>query len=208
MPHAAIANAKGVPGTAGCVCWRRGEPHVLSTWHVLFGAGADEDGAVWLVEAGRMTRRIGVTKYGVIGTVPMGGEEYYLDCAVASCTADVILPQVAGPALATPGLRVTKVGGASAITRGIVADAAHEDLVCIEHRRYSAPRQILITPEDPDRPFALAGDSGAAVVDDENRIVGLLWGNNSRGQGLACHIAPVLQMLDVGIVAPLQAGRS
>jgi hypothetical protein len=50
-----------------------------------------------------------------------------------------------------------------------------------------------------DAAFAEDGDSGALVVDDRNRAVGLLWGKSrrSRSEAFACHIQPVLECLNV-----------
>jgi hypothetical protein len=154
---------------------------------------------VWRTENGVRRGRIGTTRHGTIGTVRLGDGEYYIDCAVAACSVEIARPYAVAHATARPGMRVRKTGAATDITFGTITHVSYKDQVCIEHRTYAAPRQILIRPDDPERAFSAPGDSGAAVINDDGCIVGLLWGSNPRGEGLACHIEPVLRILDVRI---------
>jgi hypothetical protein len=60
--------------------------------------------------------------------------------------------------------------------------------------------QLLIRPLTESRgpsSFCEKGDSGAIVEDEAGRPIGLLWGRNHRGEGLAAPIGPVLEALDI-----------
>jgi hypothetical protein len=219
-----IANSRGVPGTLGCIGWTVvGEQAVLlSTWHVLFGNGGDEHGSVWMVEEVKGTRRfheIGKTLHGKIGTLRSDGEEFYVDCAIASCptahrTAGGFgflkwkrrTPQLNGNQPLVPGDRVRKTGSATQTTEGLVVDICYPDLAFIENRAYPAPRQVLVRSVRYPGAFSAEGDSGAAIVNQEEQVVGLLWGTNCRGEGVACHIAPVLHAMNMRLGPPPRMG--
>ena len=205
---ARIANARGVPGTLGCVAvtLHDGAAILLSNHHVLFGAGAGEGEAVWLVEGGDEEpafHRIATARYGKIGTVAYGDAEHHVDCAVATLEGDVLppgwraVPEDAGDAAPSPGAAVTKAGGATGATRGVIVDVAYPDVALVEGRTRAAPRQILVRPADEGRPFSADGDSGAVLRGEGGAPVGLLWGVNHRGESVACHLAPVLQVLGI-----------
>lgn len=195
-PGAGIANACGVPGTLGAVARTRhdGRAVLLSTWHVLFGERAGEESAVWLLGDDARSP-IGRVLYGKAGTVDVGGERCWVDCAVASCDEGIAAATIARPDPPRAGERVTKNGAATGATSGVVVSAAHDDVAWIGGRRHEAPRQFLLRADDG--PFCAAGDSGSLVVDGEGRAVGLLWGVNGRGEGLACPIAPVLYAMNI-----------
>ncbi|HEX8905641.1 MAG TPA: hypothetical protein VF771_12395, partial [Longimicrobiaceae bacterium] len=203
-----IANARGVPGTLGCVAvtLHDGAAVLLSNHHVLFGAGAGEDEAVWLVEGDGEPpafRRIATSRYGKMGTVDCGGADHHVDCAVAALEGDALPPGwraepvETGEATASPGAAVTKLGGATGTTRGVIVDVAYPDVALVEGRTRAAPRQILVRPVDEGRAFSADGDSGAVLRDGDGAPVGLLWGVNHRGESVACHLAPVLQVLGI-----------
>lgn len=217
---AKIANSRGVPGTLGCIAnsLHDRRPVLLSNWHVLFGNGAQEDATVWLVDETDGTRRfsgIGKTLYGKIGTVQLGREEYFVDCAVGSCLhppeipygwrlygAKARLPRVTGHDIAQPGYCVTKTGAATGTTTGIVVDVNYPDFVWIEGRTFSAPQQLLVKPVGGQAAFSDEGDSGAIIISAEGKVVGLLWGTNSRGEGVACPIVPVLHAMNITLDPP------
>jgi hypothetical protein len=54
-----------------------------------------------------------------------------------------------------------------------------------------------LKPLDQNKVFSADGDSGAVVVDAANKAIGLLWGTNVRGEGIACPIAPVLYAMNI-----------
>lgn len=207
MAALTIANRCGVPGTFGAVArtLHGGQAVVLSTWHVLFGRGSGEGGEVWVVDRSRGWRqrsRVGTALYGKIGMVRFDGEMYYVDCAVASC-GDVPegLSRVAAHGVARPGDRVTKSGAVTRTTSGVVVSANHFDVAQLDGRAYPAPRQLLVRTVDGSAPFCAEGDSGALLINEMGRAVGLLWGTNSRGEGVACPIGPVLYAMNITLAA-------
>lgn len=208
----AIANARGVPGTvAVLVRMRDGRRGLLSCFHVLFGRGAGEGDTVWaLVDSPRGARRValGKTVRGMLGRVTHEGRVVFVDCALAVLADALDLPEVvtgdlgsiAGARAATPrvGAAVTKRGPVTGETRGTVVETDHFDSPFVEGRAYEAPAQLRIRPDgDDDECFSGAGDSGAAVIDEDGGVVGLLWGSNAAGEGIACPLRPVLDHLDV-----------
>jgi hypothetical protein len=121
--------------------------------------------------------------------------ESYIDCAVSSFLGnfDVTLASPNGHDIARIGDRVTKTGAATGTTTGIIIDVNYSEPVGqVEYGQ----GQILIKPVD-ELPFAAEGDSGSLVVADSNKAVGLLWGTNTRGEGVACPIAPVLYAMNI-----------
>src|SRR5262249_8257603 len=59
IPNINIVNAKGVPGTLGCIARTRSDGRLvlLSSWHVPFGGGARESDPVWLLDERDGARR-------------------------------------------------------------------------------------------------------------------------------------------------------
>lgn len=221
QPGAKIANARGVPGTFGCIARtvHDNQRVLLSNWHVLFGRGANEDDPVWLVDETGTRRRffeVGKTLYGKIGTVRVSGEDFYVDCAISSCVppsdadgqpgwpfrrAHVRLTRVHGQHAVGPGAPVKKTGAATGTTEGIVVDVSYPDVAWVEGRAYPAPRQLLVRPVDGQPVFSAEGDSGSVVTNAAHNAVGLLWATNSRGEGVACPIGPVCHALNISLDA-------
>lgn len=210
LSGAGIVNSKGVPGTLGCIAYtlHTGEPVLLSTWHVLFGRDANEAGAVWLDSGnGHGLSGIGKTLYGKIGTVQFSGQDYYLDCAIASLTeTPTVLASQTRTTFPTLITRhgdaqvddaVTKAGAATGVTRGTIADVNYSESVIPRGQRQHTPGQLLLKSLDQNKVFSAEGDSGAVVVDAANKAIGLLWGTNVRGEGVACPIAPVLYAMNI-----------
>jgi hypothetical protein len=181
-PGARIANARGVRGTLGCVARQTedGRPVLLTAWHVLHGNGARGSDPIWLVDEGA---RLGRTLGGQRGMVRYRGEEHFVDCAIGSCAR----PLVPAPALAaegvSPGDLVTKTGAQTGTTTGVVIEVAG---------------RLLIRPTG-DGAFCGEGDSGALVLDSRRQAIGLLWGTTPRGEGVACHLGPVLAALHITV---------
>jgi hypothetical protein len=186
-----------------------GRAVLLSTHHVIFGEGAAKGSALSVVEIvdGRhVFHPIGRSLYGKLGILRFDNDDYYVDCAVASCERPDLLHDktvcagsafpatFAGFSRAKIGSRVTKIGAATGITTGIVVDLNYSDTLS---RRTHTPKQILIRPTEGYSAFSAEGDSGALIIDDANQVVGLLWGTNCRGEGVACHIAPVLLAMNI-----------
>ncbi|MFJ6670884.1 hypothetical protein ACIQMJ_07225 [Actinosynnema sp. NPDC091369] len=109
------------------------------------------------------------------------------------------LGPVTGQARARVGDRVRKRGRTTAVTEGVVAstDAAITLDFGVGLGVRTLHDQIRIeTPR-----FADHGDSGAVLLDDANRVVGLYCGG-SPDRGFANPIGPVLDQLDVELITP------
>lgn len=198
QPGRAIANARGVPGTLGCTARSGDELVLLTSHHVLFAGGAVRGDTVWLVTgdaAEPSFEPLGRARVGKLGAVVFGGREWFVDGAVVTPRPGLALPEPPRPATAALGSRVWKVGAATGETEGLVVAVDCDDAAWIDGRRRHAPRQILIGSGVDGSPFSAEGDSGAAVRDEQGRVIGLLWGANHRGQSVACPIAPILDVL-------------
>lgn len=201
---AAIANAKGIPGTLGCLALTRDDDRLvfLTSHHVLFGVGAKEQNAVWL--AARDNRDsmqpVARTRHGRCGTVTDSGTDIFVDCAVAEVDPRLvpqeyrIVPE-GGGSTPVPGDRVSKTGAGTGRTEGIVVDTNYTDTIRVAGRKITAAGQILARPVVPGDIFSASGDSGAVLRSADGAVIGLLWGVDARGFGLACPIAPVLWVL-------------
>lgn len=145
--------------------------------------------------------------------------DYFIDCA----TARVRRPDDVTPAyrLASNGMdmelvvrrvarlhpldavggrspRVRKIGGATGLTIGRVVDGAAPVEAAGGPTRM---RNLVI--RGTGATFTGRGDSGALLIDDRDRAVGLIWGQDDRDPNVAyaCHIHPVLHRLDVTMIA-------
>lgn len=209
-----IANARGIPGTLGCIARSLGplgDPRtvLLTTWHTLFAGSASWQDPIWLVVETPTSRRyhqLGRTLLGKIGTVRFEDEDYFVDCGVGSCTglsrmagASVLsgLRALAGTDRARVGSVVTKLGAATGTTHGVIVDTAYCASASIAGRSQPAPRQLLVRSTDAARPFSDAGDSGALLVDAAGQAIGLLWGRTASGDSVGCPIGPVLHALNI-----------
>ncbi|WP_345408690.1 hypothetical protein [Nonomuraea salmonea] len=221
-PAVRIVNARGVPGVASVLVRDAGgAPHLLTGHHVLHGSGAQAGDVVWALPSdGDEPVRLGQAGLGHLGTVKHDGEEYFVDAALVRLDDVRHLPgwlrlALAGPwpvevARPEPKALVCKHGPGTGRTDGVLLDVAYFDRPFIDGREFRAPGQLLVGPRDPGRAFSTSGDSGAALLDERRRLVGLLWGATAGGDGVACPIAPVLDRLGVtpvGSAEPVGAGR-
>lgn len=215
-PGESIANSKGVPGTLGCLVQKENEEtwHLLTNAHVLLGQNASKGDPIWLIDyqpdGSYQCHLIGETDQTEIGVVRYQGVQYFIDGALGRLKSTVQVRhhfpnkrwEVIGSRFPNIGEKVTKIGAGSGLTSGIVADICYPDVAYIGRKSFVAPNQILISPLTFGDSFCKAGDSGAIVLDESNKVIGLLWGNNAKGEGIACHIAPVLQALEIKIEKP------
>jgi hypothetical protein len=215
-----IVTERGVPGTVGAVLVDpAGARYLLSCFHVLFGAGARQGGRVWALREGgdgRSYDEIGCTSRGELGRITTSdGGITFVDCAVALLHGAARSPlpaavrraldgcaSVAGVAEPIVGRRVRKHGRVTGRTWGVITDTAHFERPFLCGRVREAPGQILIRPEHRDHCFSAAGESGAAVLDDDDRIVGFLWASNAHGEGIAYPAAAVLRHLNMALAGP------
>ncbi len=205
---ARIANARGIPGTLGCFALTLDEekPVMLTSEHVLFGAGAREQEPVWLPEVEPI--RVARTRHGRRGTVRHASNDVYVDCATAElelANDSRFIPESAAPAVSA-GDTVHKVGASTGTTRGTISDAYYSETVSIGGRNVRTSGQILVRSENPAQPFNAAGDSGAALRNEDGAVVGLLWGVSASGDALACPIAPVLWLLNIRLARIVSSG--
>jgi hypothetical protein len=207
-----IASAFGVPGTAGAIVTdTEGNFFLLSNYHVVFGGGAKPGDKVWGLRADDQCDQpialVGWGRRGHIGRVTWQSETFFVDCALVEVADISTLPEWLHRALAhdwptqisgaMSGMRVSKLGASTGITQGVLVDSSHLDCPFIGDRPWMAPKQLLIHPADADLNFSAPGDSGAPLLDETGCMLGLLWGSNIGGQGLACPIGPVMDCLGV-----------
>jgi endonuclease G, mitochondrial len=219
---AMIANRHGVPGTLGCRAWieRTGQPVLLSNYHVLFGKNARRGDPIWRVWPGGAAHRyltIARVLDGKAETIRYDGRPYFVDAAIGALDplrAVDEAPPSGQIAAAELGSVVAKQGAATGRTTGRIVDICYPDRWFVDDRSLDAPNQLLIAPEDAPRTdagetsgddgdgFCDTGDSGSIVRDEADRAVGLLWGSNARGEGVASHIGPVLHALQIRLEPP------
>ncbi|MCU0433581.1 MAG: hypothetical protein MUC87_09030 [Bacteroidia bacterium] len=213
LPGMCIANSKGVPGTLGAYAWKKDtqEPVMLSNYHVLFGLGAAEGDTIWKVNTTESERQFsiaGKAELGRIGNIRHSGVNYYVDCAIASCHETPVIKTAHQPLThseAQPGETVYKYGASTGLTQGIVADASYPDIAAVESHSFDAQNQLLIR-SNSSAPFSGSGDSGSIVLNAKKQAVGLLWGTNMRGEGIACPIAPVMFSMHISFEKPSAEG--
>lgn len=194
-----IANARGVPGTAGFLALTLHERRLVlvTTQHVLTAAGAAAGARMSASDGAYM---IGTAGWSRRGTVRFEGSDVHVDCGVVALDEPADVMQLADDTTGAPprvGARVTKIGAATGATEGVVIDDAYDAQARIAGRAQPAPRQILVRSATRGQLFSAAGDSGAALRDGSGAIVGLLWGATAGGEGIACPVAPVLWVLHV-----------
>jgi hypothetical protein len=204
-----IINARAVPGTLGCIAWTLDGnlPVILSNWHVLYGNGAIKNDTIWLVKENKgqyCLQETGRVLHGKIGTVQFGEKQVYVDCAIGSYHTQHTGANglfAAAQAEAITGESVYKYGAATGLTWGIVMQTRHSEKAVIGNCSYMAGEQLLIAPVN-NTAFSAKGDSGAVIFNTRHQVVGLLWGTNSSGYGLACPILPVAAVLNIDFKSP------
>ena len=118
---------------------------------------------------------------------------------------------ISGQRAAVAGERVYKVGAVTGRTVGHVVDP---HLASISITRggvtYTFTGQIQIASDDPAAPFSTNGDSGAIVIGEDNKVVGLQFAGNQQAppadRSAANHIADVCTALGITIKFTTGAG--
>jgi hypothetical protein len=215
-----IANVHGIPGTLGCLARKAadGREVFITNQHVVFAGGTLPGDPVWGIRktpGGRKKVLLGRLLHGRIGMVGYEGKNYHIDAAIGSIdgmdTKDVFLPATVYSSWtwAVVGSRVSKNGYASGRTEGIVVDDSYTERASVNGVSFIMENQLLIRPLTENRDpssfrgassFCEKGDSGAMVEDEAGRVIGLLWGRNHQGEGLASPIGPVLESLDITLM--------
>ncbi len=190
---------------------------LVSNRHVLMPPGAargdgvhqpewpDPDGPPILRTADRLATLTGTGREGELPFAWPGeaAAPHFVDCASAVLAdGQALRPMVRGvgrlhPLDATPHRRprVCVLGAGGPMPGRVIA--THATVT-----KDGEPRRGNIVVR-LDAPFAVTpGDSGALLLDERDRAVGLLWGRDPADTaiGYACHIAPVLACLDVTLM--------
>lgn len=172
-------------GTLGCLAYLDdGSDTIvgLTNQHVVAWNTSDEHPEIAKHEIGQPYKRISwwVFTKNIIGTVLKAIKTDRLDCAIIKLNANIIndiklnstvneihgIGFITGKAIAVAGANtpVRKSGAGTGVKSGIVTEVAFEN------------GQLLISPENFGDVFVDFGDSGSVFVDDQNRVMGLIWG--------------------------------
>lgn len=201
-PDVAEADDYLVAGTLGALLRPRGRRRTmaLTSFHV---ACVDDAWAVGdpMVHPSRVDG--GHPYRDQIGVLARAALSATVDAAAILLTTPRWRPEVvgvgpvAGQGKAHVGQRVRKRGRTTALTEGVVAstDAAIRLDFGVGLGVRTLRDQIRV-----EGAFADHGDSGAVLLDDDNRVVGLYCGG-SRHRGFANPIAAVLDQLDVDLLS-------
>ncbi|HMB53516.1 MAG TPA: hypothetical protein VKU40_09385, partial [Thermoanaerobaculia bacterium] len=214
VPGCSLGHRRGRIGTLGAVVVPAaggGRRALLSCAHVMapVGEGAgigivqpaiDDGGRFPADRVARLT----------VAAPPRPGRRNRLDAALAE-----LLPGVGCEARRLPGLGrlaglrhaplaggeiVYKVGRTTGVTRGRVS-AVEVDGLAVTYAagecRFDGQIEIEPAPGTAGRPFSEPGDSGALVVDEALRAVGLLFAGNGLDASFAHPIATVLDRFGV-----------
>lgn len=196
-------------GTLGAIVHdnKSGTPLLLSNFHVL---AIDQDARTGdaiaqpsLVDGGRDPQS-------VVGALERTALTATVDGALAtlqgrSYSAGIVdIGAITGTGEATPGMAVRKRGRTTGVTYGIIDGISLS--VTLPYPGGVGPKtltdQIDVRPDSArNAQFADHGDSGAVLVDDNGKIIGLHFAGSNDGHGVANPIADVLSALDVRIEA-------
>lgn len=205
-PGAKLVNSRGVLGTLGALAVSHHDQAVviLTSEHVLLGAGAPYGEPVWLtadVVGGPCFLRLGRSCYGRTGTVERGGA-VHVDCAIATIDGWSgppvgwhVRPDVEPDRDPPRAGRVVWLEGAvSGRSHGVVTDSGSGDEAA------TTPGQFFVRGLEPGRPFSVEGDSGAVVRDRVGSPLGLLWGTTPSGASVVTPIAAVVDVLGLHLM--------
>ncbi|MCA1703059.1 MAG: S1 family peptidase, partial [Actinobacteria bacterium] len=203
-----LVGGTGLVGTLGAIVKDNDTdaPLLLSNYHVL---AADEAGAAGdlIAQPGRPDGG-GTHPASVAGALvrsSLGGE---VDCAVANATREVVaevadIGRLNGVDKVVIGQHVRKRGRTTGLTYGTVdtVDLTLQVKFGGEQGTVTLTNQINIIPDTTQNPtFGAKGDSGAVVVTDDNKVVGLyMAGDDESGDGIANPIASVLSALNIDL---------
>lgn len=219
---------------------RDGSPVMLSNWHVLMANGAERGHPIYQpvstfvpdFDPADLPVRIGRAD-DVIAHIVEGNITDKVDAAIArldvsSCCrccgldyrdeilglSDAAHPswnEIVGTRPAVAGATVYKVGISSGRTVGSVVDIDTDDLQgSLNGVDFTLTGQIEIASADAEDPFSVEGDSGSVIVDEDNYVVGLLFGSAGDSapdaRTYANHIADVCS--EMGITINITTGLS
>lgn len=208
-------------GTVGCFAIDNVDSSVvlLTNYHVLMDNGEQPGHAVAQPD---FCCDACCCRCGEVATLVRGADfanpNEFLDCAIAKLSngqENNYVNEVLeiGPLYGiTPTLvagdHVFKRGKATHHTEGIVNAVRIAALtpVRFESGIKNFRNHMIITPANPAKPFSHKGDSGSVIVDTQNRVVALLFGDDSKEDPyraatvtLANHITDVVAKLNITI---------
>lgn len=185
-----IADSTGVGTNALIVLGPTGKPAILSCRHVIPGGDVHQPNPNSPV---------------VADSVVAGGN---LDCALAYLRDGIewtnwileIGPIEGAYDIQTQDLpySIRKRGATTGLTSGTVTDLAYSG-ISEEGIEFSSAMRIVADPTDST--FAEAGDSGAAIIDDQNRIVGIFQGSSTNNSFVAIPIGGIIDQLNISIIS-------
>ncbi len=199
-----IGNGSGAYGTLGCFATRNagGDTVILSNHHVMFAGKSATATGIEVAQPGFSC--CCCCRSGKVGGVLAGSIGGAVDCAIASISADITHLQeiaeiggIAGTDTAVVGDAVRKRGRTTELTTGVVSMMNFNATSTAGH---SFTDQIYVTPDAAHPNFVEGGDSGSALVNEDNNVVGLIWGQNGT-DGVANQIAEVEAALDITVFA-------
>jgi hypothetical protein len=196
-----LVTARGTPGTMACLTRDLTSKRLLflTAGHLL--CDVCEGDPVWTTaeaDASLGKAPFGFARWSKVGVVNHLGRDCFIDCAVGTVAADDVplLAVALGPA-PQMGEAVFKWGQGSGGTHGTVIAVDHAVEHVLHGRSFRAPGQILVQPAITGAPFSALADSGALLYNAAEQAIGLLWGVNSRGEGLACPLDAVIATLGI-----------
>lgn len=184
-------------------------PAALSPSAVMPSFPADNDDKIAVVGRTVITDKVdaGIARIDVSSCCHCCGIHYTNEINGLSVANRPPRNTLVGQEPATAGMVVFKVGAGTLRTEGRVVDANFAPF-SIQYSGASYPftGQIAIQNTDTDLQFSDVGDSGAVVVNLENKVVGLVFGAGWNVPGapqpdvtVANHIADVLTALNIRI---------
>ncbi len=195
-------------GTLGCIVTddATGDPMLLTNFHV---AAVDAGWSVGDDQCQPSRVDTGSCPSDVVGSLQRAVLNASVDGAVVSQTARTIdcrieeIGEVKGTALASIGDSVRKRGRTTELTYGEVDSVAATVTVPYDPSigDVTLTNQIIIAADTTENPaFGISGDSGSAVVNENNEVVGLFFAGNGSGTiGVANPIAAVEAELGVTV---------
>ncbi|NKY40897.1 peptidase S32, partial [Cellulomonas septica] len=207
---ATSAELRSVNGTLGVVVVERhtGRALALTNWHVAAGDGLEDVGSRWVQPA----LADGAARGDQFGLLVRGTLTDRIDAAVVAIAPGaawvpgvVGIGAVTGSAPAVDGSVVRKHGRTTGLRTGRVVSTDFTTSVDfgpgIGWR--TLRDQIRVEPDEGQPSFSAGGDSGSVVVDEDGKVVGLLWAGEGDGSfSVANPIAAVLSTLGVDVATP------
>jgi hypothetical protein len=196
----------GGSGTLGVQVFdRNGQPLILSNWHVFCGR-ADCASGEPVIQPGSGGGDGGDASR-IVARLHRWALTDEVDAAVAHlsghrlCSEEILgLGRTNTYGVAEIGMRVRKSGRTTGVTYGQVDDQSAD--ITVDYGDMGGERifheQIVIGGTSP---ISEKGDSGSVWIDDDNRIIGLLFSGSKEGDSaIANPILAVIEALDIHLI--------